>query len=511
MADTDSSSASIVAELTEGKINRLETVIKSIRGSDATFREKFQFLLKILTLCRKVKVKKPLLKTILGLWGDSAVLPRLLSVISTPDSIINYVLGTLDTPSAVILSTMVVDITFRPGDLALVTNRLEHLKNDERSKELHGIISYENWVNLHQYVHAGIINAMNVKDEEKRDEDTINYLQTSLAYIQGRLSENGSIMIPPWVFRNKTDYFSSGSTSCLQIASSSSTSSVSTSSVTSASSSSTLSSQMTSSGSITSSTATIIDPKSILEFPYITDDVYAQVKQIMENNLRLSKKVDAVKIFVMTAPKWELDNLLKSKKQIISNSKPPCTHSTTPQSLQSLSSSSTSSEQVNSSSLAQKISETKCSCHHDDVVEETPISPNEMLSFRYWGPVNNTIGYPCQSSPTKDGTCHMLTCCCHEESDENWFTGTCDNCDCKIGDISHAVRFPHPDGGWVGCYHSFTCMEEHLSDDMDKEDVMRLERFKELIDIYGVYNRYDGKDKIRKWSGEPVHIYDIPD
>lgn len=476
MAESNSSSAGIVSELAEGKTNLLENVISSIRGSDGTFREKFEFLLKILTLCVKVKVKRTLLKKILGFWGDLAILPRLLSVISTPDTIINYVLGTMDVSSSTILSTMITDNSFRPGDFALVTNRLEYLKDDGRSKEFRGVIPYSDWANLHQYTHAGIINAMNIKDEEKRDEDAIEYLQSILIYIQGRLTEIGSIMIPPWVFRNNTDYLSS------------------TDLTSASSSSSSASSSSVSSSSATTEVVRTIDPKSIAAFPYITDDVYARVKQIMEGNLRLAKKVDAVKTFVMTAPKWEIDNLLKSR--VPTHGTTLCTHSS----------------QCSQSSSSQSSTSTKeCSCHHDDIVENTTISPSEMLSLRYWGPVNNTIGYSCNLSPSKDGTCHMLTCGCHEESDDNWFTGSCDNCDCKIGDISHAVRFPHPDGGWVGCYHSFACMQEHLDDNIDKEDIMRLDRFGEIIDTYGIYNRYDGKDKVRKWSGEPVQIYEIPD
>jgi hypothetical protein len=122
-------------------------------------------------------------------------------------------------------------------------------------------------------------------------------------------------------------------------------------------------------------------------------------------------------------------------------------------------------------------------------------------SDRVWGPKNSIPGKECASGPDGKGPCRMLQCECLDldEDDNNdiyenegevtWFKGKCDGCGDFIPDLSHALRFPHRNGGWVGCYCSFDCMVNHPPDQICKEENILLGIMKENIDRYGIMDR----------------------
>jgi len=62
--------------------------------------------------------------------------------------------------------------------------------------------------------------------------------------------------------------------------------------------------------------------------------------------------------------------------------------------------------------------------------------------------------------------CCMFTCTC-QETDE-WFTGTCDECERGIRAPEHALRRPLIPSGWQGCYCSMKCMDAMARDDIDE-------------------------------------------
>src|SRR5439155_7296 len=76
---------------------------------------------------------------------------------------------------------------------------------------------------------------------------------------------------------------------------------------------------------------------------------------------------------------------------------------------------------------------------------------------RIFGPRNAILNSECILGIK--GGCRMLSCTCKEE-DDIWFTNSCDCCFKKIRNISHCIRFPLEDGGWLGCYCSLDCMTQ---------------------------------------------------
>lgn len=122
-------------------------------------------------------------------------------------------------------------------------------------------------------------------------------------------------------------------------------------------------------------------------------------------------------------------------------------------------------------------------------------------SDRVWGPRNSILGKECVSGPDGKGPCRMLQCECLDldpsgdvdiyegKGEVTWFTGKCDGCDKFIMDISHAIRFPHRDGGWIGCYCSFDCMVSDPPTEICKEENILLRIMKENIDRNGIMDR----------------------
>lgn len=120
-------------------------------------------------------------------------------------------------------------------------------------------------------------------------------------------------------------------------------------------------------------------------------------------------------------------------------------------------------------------------------------------SQRVWGPKNDIKGLGCCSGPNGEGPCRMLQCECigpgdPEDSYVNngqitWFKGRCDSCRNYIMDISHALRFPNHNGGWIGCYCCFDCMQKDPPHKITKEENILIGIMKETIDREGIMDR----------------------
>ena len=82
--------------------------------------------------------------------------------------------------------------------------------------------------------------------------------------------------------------------------------------------------------------------------------------------------------------------------------------------------------------------------------------------YKVYGPTNPNIRNEiCEESP--NGICHMMTCQCLEYdidliSTGPWFIGKCMECGIEIENKSKALRIPHKNGGFIGCY----CSKQHL-------------------------------------------------
>jgi hypothetical protein len=93
--------------------------------------------------------------------------------------------------------------------------------------------------------------------------------------------------------------------------------------------------------------------------------------------------------------------------------------------------------------------------------------------FRVLGPVNAVIDADLASNHicSKYGGDRMFTCLEFETVDvedddeyfaNDWFTGSCQQCDLRIDNRYWAVRQPLPAGGWKGCYCSWQCVREEI-------------------------------------------------
>lgn len=91
------------------------------------------------------------------------------------------------------------------------------------------------------------------------------------------------------------------------------------------------------------------------------------------------------------------------------------------------------------------------------------------LANRVFGPQNAFIDQHCPYNLNELGPCRMLNCFCRGNGDlvldaqtdqKEWFDGNCDICNRRIRDKSHALRYPYKNGGWIGVFCSFSCLEE---------------------------------------------------
>jgi hypothetical protein len=106
---------------------------------------------------------------------------------------------------------------------------------------------------------------------------------------------------------------------------------------------------------------------------------------------------------------------------------------------------------------------------------------------RIYGPLNKGC-YECGI----DG-CRMLSCSCHDE--EDWFSSVCDGCFKKIRDVSHCLRYPVKDGGWIGCFCSMTCLVQNPPLPIDECTEIRLDCMEDVISSLCIYDRKEGNKK----------------
>lgn len=111
------------------------------------------------------------------------------------------------------------------------------------------------------------------------------------------------------------------------------------------------------------------------------------------------------------------------------------------------------------------------------------------LKNRLWGPMNAIPNTNCFFNTNSIGPCRMLQCDCREEEGETWFNGTCNACEVKIRNKSYAVRFPLKQGGWIGCFCSFNCMDTAPPVDRGEEEEILIAQTKETLLQDGIFDR----------------------
>ena len=115
-----------------------------------------------------------------------------------------------------------------------------------------------------------------------------------------------------------------------------------------------------------------------------------------------------------------------------------------------------------------------------------------ITANRIFGPRNSFENQECQWSIK--GGCRMLTCMCHEEIENedtnfDWFDGSCDGCMNHIKNKSHCLRYPCKNGGWKGTYCGMACMSTNNREEIDEYTEIRFDRIEEIIGEYGIYDR----------------------
>lgn len=122
------------------------------------------------------------------------------------------------------------------------------------------------------------------------------------------------------------------------------------------------------------------------------------------------------------------------------------------------------------------------------------------LANRVFGPPNAFIDQHCPYNLNEIGPCRMLNCFCRGSGDrivdaqtdeKEWFTGACDVCKRRIRDRSHALRYPYKNGGWVGVFCSFNCLEdsEFFSGIEDFDQYVRMENLGSTLMSDGIMDR----------------------
>lgn len=89
--------------------------------------------------------------------------------------------------------------------------------------------------------------------------------------------------------------------------------------------------------------------------------------------------------------------------------------------------------------------------------------------------------------------CRMLECNCNnyeEEENTNWFSGNCNNCNSKILNKSHAIRYPNCNGGWDGCYCCVGCVIADKDIEDNYEEMFKIEALEFTLNEIGIMDRY---------------------
>jgi len=133
---------------------------------------------------------------------------------------------------------------------------------------------------------------------------------------------------------------------------------------------------------------------------------------------------------------------------------------------------------------------------------------DDTALFREFGPVNTQYTFHPDNNHTsicyKYGGCRMFLCTEFESIDQDgedidimsieehlgisdWFRKSCDKCLKRIANRHYAIRQPLCQGGWRGCYCSFSCMEQDIND--DRQVSIMTGRIKEQLDVIGIRDR----------------------
>lgn len=111
----------------------------------------------------------------------------------------------------------------------------------------------------------------------------------------------------------------------------------------------------------------------------------------------------------------------------------------------------------------------------------------DKLLFQIFGPANPLVDQDLtlNTPSSKYGGCRMFLCDIFDldfdfDYVEPWFKGFCEQCHLRIRHFWHAVRRPRSMGGWLGCYHDFTCAREAVHWEGEEPDLLA----HELINIF---------------------------
>lgn len=110
-------------------------------------------------------------------------------------------------------------------------------------------------------------------------------------------------------------------------------------------------------------------------------------------------------------------------------------------------------------------------------------SDNNKLNKLY-GPKNSKLEN-CKSG----GPCRMLKCKCNDDE----FKGYCDGCLKGIRNISHSIRYPCSEGGFLGYYCNMNCMVKNLPIPADEYTDLRLDNVQMTIEKFGILDKNKNK------------------
>jgi hypothetical protein len=120
----------------------------------------------------------------------------------------------------------------------------------------------------------------------------------------------------------------------------------------------------------------------------------------------------------------------------------------------------------------------------------------DSILFMIYGPTNTmydqVIKRVDSDSPClKYGGCRMFLCLCSETEEDyyeediierdDWFKGRCDICNRVIPKKHYALRKPLALGGWKGCFCSFACLNDSVTDTSDLLTPILLSIMTEII------------------------------
>jgi hypothetical protein len=99
------------------------------------------------------------------------------------------------------------------------------------------------------------------------------------------------------------------------------------------------------------------------------------------------------------------------------------------------------------------------------LVSDVNLLEDDVQLFRVLGPANPFIYNDSLRSVYGGSRMFIADEFDYDEDGDyvDWFQGKCDYCNKLILSRFRAVRMPRPHGGWIGCYCSFTCLNDALT------------------------------------------------